>query len=166
MKKDEKDKPCCEQRVSALIANENTAFTDNDREWLSTLNEQQVEKLEVNVEQPEPKEEATTLDGFLASAPPSIRSVLNEGLRQLDAKRTSLIQRIVANERNRFDQKQLEGLDTAMLENMAELIHEPSKQQGGFDFSARVPGAVQINEEDEEEPYIPQTLSDVLSNKK
>lgn len=170
---------CCEQRVSALIANENSPFTEEDREWLSSMNEAQIEKLETNsepeVEDPgeeqqtpdEPTPEQVTLESFLAGAPAPIRSVLNEGLRQLDAKRKDLIKRITGNERNRFTAQQLEGMDTAMLENMAEfIVEEAPVQQPSFDFSGRVPGAIQVNQEEDEEPYVPQTLSGVLGAKK
>lgn len=169
---------CCEQRVSALIANENSPFTEEDREWLSTMNEAQIEKLEVNSEpepegdEPEgntpaePTPEQVTLQSFLEGAPAEIRSVLNEGLRQLDAKRADLIERITANERNRFTSKQLAAMDTAMLENMAEFIVDPAPAQPVFDYSGRVPGAVVVNQEEDEEPYVPQTLSGVLGKQK
>lgn len=179
--KNMKKKVCCEKRIDALIANANTAFTEEDREWLTSMNEQQLDKIEANVEVEEETTTQTTtatqktnqtaepakditVEGFLLSAPPEIRSVLNDGLRQLDLKRADLITRITANERNKFSEQDLKNMDTNMLENLAQLLPEPVSTS--VDFSGRVPGMIQTNASDqEEEPYVAQTLGSVLGKK-
>lgn len=44
----DKNKKCCPDRVASLIANEATTYTAEDSEWLLTLNEDQLGKLETN----------------------------------------------------------------------------------------------------------------------
>jgi hypothetical protein len=173
---------CCEKRVDALITNEDTAFTEDDREWLKAMNESQIEKLESTIEvnaakknaaptadeedeevMKDDKKKINNLAEFLQEAPPEIRSVLNAGLRELDNKRSDLITRITANERNKFTEQDLKAMDLNMLENLVQLLPEPVMN---MDFSGRVPAGVFTNaEEDVEEPYIPQTLSSVLGQK-
>jgi len=46
--KDEK-KPCCAEKVELLIQSEDTQFTEGDREWLMSMDEGQIAKLETNV---------------------------------------------------------------------------------------------------------------------
>lgn len=43
-----KDTPCCEKEVDALITNESTTYTKDDREWMLSLGEDQVAKLVAN----------------------------------------------------------------------------------------------------------------------
>ena len=167
-----KGKACCEKRVLALISNEHTAFTEADSEWLSALNEEQIEKLESNaepveiekivekiVEKAPDHEGPVTLESWVAAAPGEIRAVINDGLKQLDVKRADLIQDIVANERNQFTEEALKGMDTDMLENLAAFIPR------AFDYSGQVPAHLQMNEE-VEEAYVPQTLGAALVPKK
>jgi len=60
----EEKKPCCPEKVQALIASEHAPFEEADREWLSTLEMAQIDKL-VTMErnaavEPEPVAEPTT----------------------------------------------------------------------------------------------------------
>lgn len=48
-------KPCCPKRVAALIDNEATPYTEQDREWLESLNEDQLGKIEVLAQAAEPE---------------------------------------------------------------------------------------------------------------
>lgn len=158
---------CCEKRVDALIANENNGFVETDKEWLMGLNEDQVEKLEaveivekvVEVPAPQSNESApTTLEGWLKTVPSEIRSVVNAGMKELDNKRAAIISRITANEKNNFTEEQLKEMDMGMLESISALIPNESPKYDG-----RVPAHQQVNSE-EEEAYIPVTLSDKLAN--
>ena len=177
------EKGCCPEKVKALIANENNSFVEGDQEWLESFNEEQLEKLisnsevqepevkvEVNTEQPtkeeSPKETTlNTLNTFLESAPPEIRTLLNDGLREMDNKRTDLITKITANEGNTFDAEQLKNMDTKTLQSIAALIpnKQPVEQVNNFGLS--FPGMIQTNSAEEEEPYVPATLSSSLGKK-
>ena len=170
-----KGKKCCEAKINALIANDKNAFAETDREWLTSLNDAQIEKLISNDEvATEPvKTEAPVaapaapvdLTGFLNSAPPEIRAVLNSGLRELDNKRANLITRIIANEQNTFKEDALKGMDVSMLESIAALI--PVKPTSRPNFSGRSPGETIVNEGEGpgEEAYVPRTLEDIFATK-
>lgn len=161
-------KKCADMMVNALISNEKTAFVEEDRPWLTAMNSAQLEKLVANMgpeeevivnkeNTPTPKTETPTqvpldLAGFLNSAPPEIRSVLNAGLRELDGKRASIITVLMANKANKFTEDQLKNMELNVLESIVALIPVPQ------DFSGRSP-ALQVNQETAEEPYIPATLS-------
>lgn len=45
MPKTNKDQGCCPEKVQLLVENEATPFTDDDRDWLSALTEEQIDKL-------------------------------------------------------------------------------------------------------------------------
>lgn len=156
----DKTEKCCPEKVDALITNEETPWTDDDREWLESLNEVQVDKISVvnerviEVEKPEVDH---TLDTYLEAAPPQIQAVLNEGLKALDAKRQLLIDKISAHDGNSFSDEQLKEMETAMLENVAGLIPEEKKAS----YLGQSPPPPEKKEETKVEAYQPQTLSDV-----
>ena len=163
------EKKCCEEKVNALIANEDTTFVETDREWLSAMNEEQIEKLgtgeEVKVNNGEATpaiilagDEPVTLKGYLETAPDEIRAVLNAGLRELDNKRAGMIAKVIDNERNKFTEDQLKEMDVATLESITSLI--PTSNYHG-----QAPAHTVVNDGSVEEAYIPQTLSDNLGKK-
>ena len=168
---------CAEATINALIANENTSFTDTDREWLAAMNEDQLGKLVVNMEAKEvevikevqvekivnvEKEAPTTLVGWLETAPPEVRSVVNAGLRELDNKRDGYMKTILAAETNKFTEPQLKGMDITVLESIVSLM--PAAKVAVPNYSG-MGGGQQIvnNQEVTEEPYIPRTLQDVFT---
>lgn len=161
------EKGCCPKKVLALIANENNAFVEADQEWLESLTEDQLDKLINTKEVQEPeKVDDITLSSFLESAPPEIRNVLNSGLRELDTKRTGLIERIMACETNTFTEETLKAMDQITLESVASLIPPPAEKNSN-NFGGMVPASIKTNtQEDVEEPYIPITLSSMFENKK
>jgi hypothetical protein len=159
--------------VLALITNEATPFGDEDTEWLESLNEEQIgniEKMLPNEEpavEPEPapelESEEITLESYLESAPAEIRAVLNEGLRVMDEKRQGLIDKILAHNDEAFTAEQLKGMETVTLNGMVALIPEEKK----VSFKGANPqNSVVLSAEEEVEPYIPVTLSDVLGKDK
>ena len=176
--------PCCPEKVDAIIANENSAFTEDDREGLLAMEADTIEKIMTNAktvvpEKPEPKlnedektlagdlkvneDEVVTPESYLAAAPPEIRALMNAGLRELDGKRAGLITKITANKRNTFTEETLKAMDVTQLEAIANLAASPSRAgAGGGDVT------VQVNEGGDvvEEPYIMQTLSSVLTPSK
>ena len=135
--------PC---KVDALIANEASKWTQEDKEWLLTLDEGQIDKMT-----PEPKEEkkeviknVTTATTEKKETPEvtedQIKAILNksddpvafidkfvpaalgdqmkQGLKVYNDKRAKLIEEIVAN--SKFTKERLESFETEDLENLHE----------------------------------------------
>jgi len=172
---------CGEMMTNALIENEKTAFVEADREWLLSMNNQQLEKLVANMgpEEKEKKETVKTnteiktetiqktpaeiLNQFLADAPAPIRSVLNAGMRELDRKRGEMIGQIKANERNKFSDDQLKEMELSVLESIVSLLPVSAANN----YSGLSPAQTQmLNADEGEEPYVPVTLSESLGQKK
>jgi hypothetical protein len=155
---------CCPERVLALITNEKSPFGDGDTEWLEALNEDTLGRIESLLPKDEPKPEPTfepvTLESYLENAPAEIRAVLNEGLRAYDDKRKAIMDRIMNHEGNAFSEEQLKGMDTEMLQGIASLVPEKKSYVG-----ANPNNKVVVNEEVDEEPYVPVTLSDAFGKK-
>lgn len=61
-KKDKEVTPCCPEKVELLIQNELTHFGEDDREWLETLSEEQLAKLEPMVQETTPVKEGDEKD--------------------------------------------------------------------------------------------------------
>lgn len=167
------EKKCCPDRVASLIANAASTYTAEDSDWLSELNETQLEKLEAPYKANEGADKTTAPDktnttqadtytpeqkweAFMNSAPAEFRAVINAGTRALDAKRTDLITKIKANAKNTFTDEELKGMPDVVLEKMASMATPEVKpanyggQGGGFQTNA---GA------EEEEPYVPVTIN-------
>ena len=162
-------KPCCPVKVAALIANEKSAFTEADKEFLEGLNEDQLDKIVNSVAEviPEKKEEKkpeaktnvapVDMKGYLETAPPEIRAVLNAGLRELDSKRANLIKTVMENPNNLFQENQLKEMDTVALEAIAVLAAKAVAVDtpayfGGANFTPPVVNAPA------EEAYVPTTI--------
>ena len=116
---DKSDKPCCEDAIDALIANEKTAYTAEAKPWLLTLKEDQIAKLvqnEVEKDPPvktEPVVEANaetkpdvttnnppkfeTAEDFLKSVPSEFREQFTSGLRIQEDTRAKMVKAILAN---------------------------------------------------------------------
>jgi hypothetical protein len=165
---------CKEMTVNQMIENADNAFTEDDRTWLMGLEDVQLSKLVANSE---PKEvivekivekvvtntatAPTDLNGYLQTAPPEVRAVLNAGLRELDNKRSSLIKIVMEQDTNKFTEDSLKEMSVETLESIVALIpQEPVRSFNG----PIVPANIQMNEGGEE-PYVPVTLSSVLGKK-
>ena len=120
--------------IDKLIANEGSEFEEEDKEWLKELEEDHLKKFASLAEvdpDPEPAavpdpDESTdlapvTLEQYIADAPEEVGSVLSEGIRLQQEKRSTLVEGVIANEKNAFTKEQLEGMDTPTLENLAKL---------------------------------------------
>lgn len=128
-----------EDIVNALIANAATKFQDGDKEWLLALSEEQLDKLQPAAIEPttvggdndgeeDPVElpvaasqKPVTLDEYIKNAPEEMQEVLKQGLRMQRARRDELVKAILANERNKFSDKQLKAKPLDELENLAAL---------------------------------------------
>lgn len=137
-----------EQLVSSLIANEATNFTDDDKEWLTELEDSQLERMVPVVASQTPEELAqaeqdaalqaerdrqeaaatasssdnpVTTEQYIASAPADVQAVLNEGLSMQKARKEHIVKAVLANTRNRFTEEELNAKSLGELENIAAL---------------------------------------------
>ncbi len=133
-----------EELVSALIANAASQFTDDDREWLMSLEEPQLSRMapvtaeEVFPEVQPPTKEAVTepvvetpvvevteppisTEDYIADAPEEVQAVLNEGLKMHRARKDQIVGALVANSRCKFSQEDLNAKSLTELENIASL---------------------------------------------
>jgi hypothetical protein len=129
----EMSKPCCPQRVEELIVNAAAKFTAEDRPWLQSLTEEQLEKvtpklIQVNVG----KEHITSHLATYKSAeevldllPEAIRADISAGLEMHKAKRAELVGKIQANASSKdvWGKEELEGMETGTLEKLAKTIN-------------------------------------------
>lgn len=159
-------KPCCPEKVSAIIANEHSDFTEDDREILLAMDAPTIEKILNTAEAvvPTPAQEeviATTaaeaLSTHLEAAPPAIRSLLNSGLRELDRKRDGLITGILANEKNTFNEEQLKAMEVDQLESIAALAVSVAPA-APVHMGMHAATVVLADGENTEEAYVPRTL--------
>ena len=152
------------EKVTALITNSVTAFTEDDREFLQTLSEAQFIKLEelaVNAatalteaapkeEEAAPDDELTanekqptdeTVDAFISQAPAEMQEMLSAGLRLHRDNKVSLIKGIRANKNNSFSEEVLGAMDLETLEHIGALANVS-------DYSGQAPVANTGSSED------------------
>lgn len=153
MTRKEKVSPC---KIDALISNEATKFTEDDREWLGTLEDDVLDKLApidhkplpivkekeavVNTK-PEVTEEAVksilskNKELIYKLMPDDVKDQIQSGLKMYKEKRAGLIEAIVAN--SKFTEENLKEWKTEDLENLHESV-VPEVE----DYSARATKAV------------------------
>lgn len=134
-----------EKLVQDLISNTQTQFTDEDREWLMTLESTQLEKLipkpvQAGTEEEEEQEQETpptqnsrttasekpkpiTLSEYIANAPAEMQEVLKSGLKMHQQRKNALIASLIGNARNKFSKEYLEKQDIETLENLVALAN-------------------------------------------
>lgn len=129
----EKEKtPCgdCMEKVVGLINNERTRFTKADREWLLSLNEEQLDKLEPT-EAPAPqvnreqalevlREELADAEKLVGLLPGELKDQVEAGLTLHKEERTKLVKAIQANtEEGTWTPEELDGMSMPMLRKLA-----------------------------------------------
>lgn len=157
-------KKCCPEKVKALIDNQATPYTAEDKEWLESMSEAQLAKLEMTAnaekepavakepEKPaEPAANAATMtfDQFLATAPAEYREVVSNGVLLHKRRKAELIATITANAKNVFKKEDLEKKSLAELEGIAALAAVPAEPTVDYGF---VPGPLSnaAGEDDDE----------------
>ena len=149
-----------EARIAALIACNKTRFKEDDREWLSTLSECQLDKLKaLDVEPegepvpepeavepetpevpeetaPEPEVEAKpkTPEEYIDAAPEEMKETLSRALARDRAIKSDAVEKLMANKHNKFTKEELAAKSLKELENLAELARVD------VDFSGRSGG--------------------------
>ena len=138
-----------EAAISALIACESTRFTEENRKWLDTLTECELELLRApdppKVEDP-PK--VLTVEEYIVNAPLEVRETLKRWLSRDKAVKDAAVKALLENKRSRFTKEQLEAQTIEELEVLAEL------GQVDVDFSGAAP-VVRANED--QVPPMPKT---------
>lgn len=144
--KEENNMTKCEL-VSSIINNEHTQFAEEDREWLGSLEENQLEKLipsvpeteeettevvenEEVVETEEPETTPLTAEEYIARIEdPEVRELLSSGLKQQRDETAKLIKAITAN--SKFTKDELAGKSMTELRKLKDLIPEPDYSGAG-----------------------------------
>jgi hypothetical protein len=116
--------PC--EVISSLISNAHTQFTEADREWLTALNEGQLEllvpvnipEIKVNKEEAKPQ----SFQELLNSAPADVQAQFKYNADKFAEHKAGLITRIKANERNKLTDEQLGALSIEVLEATADSL--------------------------------------------
>ena len=125
--------------VDALISNESTPWSEDDREMLMGLSdnkfaiianekeettpapeEKEVEEKEVEEKAPTDNKEVT-LEQYINNAPEGLRDMLRSGLVAHQENKSKLIQKITANKKNTFTPEQLNGKSLDELRQLATL---------------------------------------------
>lgn len=165
---------CCPETVQALIDNESSGFTEDDRDWLLQQNQDKIDKFMAQTEEkgpteekkPEPKVNAEDDDltkqaeDFMKSAPDHVKRVWNWGAKKLEQEKTDLTGKILACPNNKFTEDQLNGMEMDQLEGIAALIPAEEKPEptANSNFYGMSSGLDIDNSEEQEEAYIAPTL--------
>jgi hypothetical protein len=160
--------------ISALIANERTQWTEDDRPALEALEEDVIQKLEPTAVENqdltrEPPDEAKldeakldeakldeakppTLESLIANASPADQDLFLEMRASHAADRSRLTEVIVANEANDYTLQELEAMPVSSLKKLAKLAaREPSSEELVANF-AGMPGGSTVAAPAEQEP--------------
>jgi len=144
-----------EKTVDALIANGNTRFTKESRDWLLTLEEDQLEMLiptesepdddpvpikaktddneQTPVEDDEEDETTQTAEAYLSSIKnPEVRASLSAGLEMYRAQRSAMVKELITNENCSFSEEELNACEIDNLEKLRQLAGLPKP-----DYSAK-----------------------------
>jgi len=137
------DKPCCKEKVDALIANKQTLYTEADREWLSDLGTENLEKMvpvevepvdntiQVNMEEYVEKATLKTYEDVVALAPAGVKEQLELGQELYVNHRAELVANILANaEKDVWTEDELNGFETNMLSKLSKQFKNPEVYVG------------------------------------
>lgn len=130
-----------EKVISALIGNEKTGFTDNHREFLESLTDEQLTSISENapeVEVPAPVETNeeqetadTSVEDVLNSVPPQYRGMFEDMHKSYEANRKTAIATIITNAKG-LSEKSLGTLSLSDLQSLAaSYVKETATNYGG-----------------------------------
>jgi hypothetical protein len=165
---------CKLAKVDALIANENTNFTEDHREWLSEQTEDTLSSLEpmqVNrTTPPAAKKEPITdeavstylkdksQEDIMKLLPASIQTNMEAGLKVREEMRETMITEIMANEKSPWEKEELIAMSCDQLKKIHAMGTPTTETKKVTDYSLAAPGTkkekeketVQANEAAEE----------------
>lgn len=140
---DKKEKPCCEAKVDALIANKQTQWTAEDREWLLSLEEAAIDKMSPVEEKKDPdlftqaeKDKAVkdfkgglkTIEDYTALMPEEMKTEIDAGVKLYREKRDALIKNIAEN--SEFTAEDLASHGDETLEKLMKSIKKVADYSG------------------------------------
>jgi len=120
--------PCVTEKVNGLIANSKSKFTEENREWLESLDETLLDKLTPTVVEVEKKIEVNTLSE-------EDKKALADYKKQKEEKRKELIKSIQDNVKDVWTEDVLKEMDDDKLERVLKSV----KREGVTDYSGNVP---------------------------
>jgi phage I-like protein len=120
----------CTEKVQKILSAANSPFAKTDEEWLSTLTEEQLDKLMapatvVNVQTPEP-----TLAALLEKADPALRESIERGMQLHQQERANLEQSVLANT-TQFTAEELSKMEGSFLRRLASAVARPVRMAAG-----------------------------------
>ena len=151
-------KPCCEDLVNELIANERTKFKPEHKEWLMTMQEDQLQLLipekekapappapQVNAEMVKKwmKDSMSKTEDAIQLFPAEMQDQLKSGLRLHQEKRSNMVKGIMANAKDVWTEDQLKAMDTDSLEKVYKAV---VKEVVDYSMNA-AGGSLTVNEE-------------------
>lgn len=156
----ETKKPCCPEKVTALINHAQTSFTEADRTWLG---EQDSARLDSLVPKPQETpviniEEARqmvvnslkTVEDVVELAPQDVKDVLQKGVEQYNTYREGLVTEILEKaEAGVWTKEELVTNSTAMLEK----LNKSFKPTGNY--AGQAGNSIQTNQAGDVEPMLP-----------
>lgn len=144
---------CVKKATDALIANKATAWNEDDREYLESQTEEQLEKMtpppvkepKVNTAKPTREEmiavlneKPMTTEEFLGLASPEVRSQMEEGLQLRTNQKNDMVSQIVANtdvwtedELNKKELSELQKLHKVVMKDAGETVYTVNGGIGG-----------------------------------
>lgn len=139
---DEKCAPCIEKRVTALIANKAARWTEDDREYLESLDEAVLDKmipveLEVNTsiskeEAVEVLKETITKPGdFIKLLPVEMQEQMNYGQQLYADRKNEMVQGILANTQDVWTKEELDGMNFKSLEKLHKSVDKTNYEAFG-----------------------------------
>jgi hypothetical protein len=146
-KQEPQNQGCCPEKVEAVINASVNGFTEADREALQAMSEEVIDK--IPTEAPEPatnqnkEDQEVDFNTLLRNADPELRQSIERGRELYRQERQSLAQRILDNS-NQFTQEELDQMDHAMLQKVANSIKPAANYKGAG-------GAPSTHEEEAEE---------------
>jgi hypothetical protein len=151
----EKKTPCCPEKVELLVQSD--AFEETDRDWLSALEQGQIDKLiavnEKAEEEPAPadpepqmnenqaiavlKDHFSDPNKFMSLLPDEVRGQMEHGLKLYRDRRHELIQGISTNADGVYTDDELKSMSIDALEKLAKLakVKDYSMQGGGSNLA-------------------------------
>jgi hypothetical protein len=164
-----------EEMVTKLIANDQSKFTEDDKEWLLTLSESQLGKLEPVEVKPEVKpevntktasgseggdspaepEKPATLDEYIANAPQEVQEVLKRSVARDKNIKEQLVKNLLENKSNTFSEDRLRAMSIDDLVSLNEIAG--NAVDANYELSGG--GApVSTNDADDDRPADPEQV--------
>jgi len=144
MNETKEETPCCEDLVNELIANERTKLTKDDKEWLMTMEETQLQKFipneskaeapQINVEQVKQavRELFSKPEEYIALMPEEMQDQLRAGLKLHKEQREKMIKGVLDNTKDIWTEDSLKVMNADTLQKVYDSIKTEVVDYSGF----------------------------------